>query len=248
MIILLVLLVLALSGVGWWNYAPTTKNVEPTGPATTRAIRRDFSSTVLATGAVKSQVGSEVKVGARISGKVIRLYANIGDFVKKDQVIAELEKEDLTARVERNKAELAVAEARIEDVQARLKLAEVQLQRHKELIVSRAVSQDALDIAAKELAVNEAGLRRVLGARCRDIRVQFLIESVLLAGTGGATGVLVGIGCAYGLSALGYWETLISWPSTAMAFGFSAILGVFFGMYPASRTAGLEPIEALRAE
>lgn len=94
----------------------------------------------------------------------------------------------------------------------------------------------------------EIGLRRALGARCRDIRVQFLIESVLLAGTGGATGVLVGIACAYALSALGYWETLISWPSTAMAFGFSAILGVFFGMYPASRAAGLEPIEALRAE
>ncbi len=94
----------------------------------------------------------------------------------------------------------------------------------------------------------EIGLRRALGARCRDIRVQFLIESVLLAGTGGATGVLVGIGCAYGLSTLGYWETLISWPSAGMAFGFSVILGVFFGMYPASRAAGLEPIEALRAE
>jgi putative ABC transport system permease protein len=94
----------------------------------------------------------------------------------------------------------------------------------------------------------EIGLRRALGARCRDIRLQFLIESVLLAGTGGATGLLVGIACAYGLSALGYWETLISWPSAAMAFGFSAILGVFFGMYPASRAAGLEPIEALRAE
>jgi putative ABC transport system permease protein len=94
----------------------------------------------------------------------------------------------------------------------------------------------------------EIGLRRALGARRRDIRMQFLIESVLLAGTGGATGVLVGTACAYGLSALGYWETLISWPSAAMAFGFSAILGVFFGMYPASRAAGLEPIEALHAE
>jgi RND family efflux transporter MFP subunit len=159
LIIPLVLLVLAASGVGWWKYASTTKNAEPTGPATAQVIRRDFSSTVLATGAVKSQVGSEVKVGARISGKVIRLYANIGDYVKKGQVIAELEKEDLTARVERNKAELAVAEARIEDVEARLKLAHVQLQRHKELIVSHAVSQDALDIAAKEFTVNQAGLR-----------------------------------------------------------------------------------------
>lgn len=94
----------------------------------------------------------------------------------------------------------------------------------------------------------EIGLRRALGARRRDIRVQFLIESVLLAGTGGATGVMAGIVCAYGLSALGYWETLISWSSIAIAFGFSAILGVFFGIYPASRAALLEPIESLRAE
>ncbi len=158
-IILLVLVVLTASGAGWWKYASTTKNAEPTGPATARVIRRDFSSTVLATGAVKSQVGSEVKVGARISGKVMQLYANIGDSVKKGQVIAELEKEDLTARVERNKAEVTVAEARIEDVQARLKLAEVQYRRYKQAVAIRAVSQDAFDTAAKELAVNQAGLR-----------------------------------------------------------------------------------------
>lgn len=94
----------------------------------------------------------------------------------------------------------------------------------------------------------EIGLRRALGARRPDIRMQFLIESILLAGTGGAIGVIIGVGCAYALSALGYWETLISWPATAAAFLFSAVLGIFFGIYPASRAAGLEPIEALRAE
>ena len=94
----------------------------------------------------------------------------------------------------------------------------------------------------------EIGLRRALGARRPDIRLQFLIESILLAGSGGALGVIIGVGCAYGLSALGYWETLISWPSTAVAFVFSAVLGFFFGIYPASRASGLEPIEALRAE
>jgi len=124
---------------------------------------------VLATGAVKSQVGSEVKVGARVSGKVVRLYANIGDFVKKGQVIAELEKEDLTAKVERNRADLAVTEARIADVQARLKLAETQYQRQKKLIADGFTSQEAVDTAAKELAVNQAALelarRQVESAR-----------------------------------------------------------------------------------
>lgn len=94
----------------------------------------------------------------------------------------------------------------------------------------------------------EIGLRRALGARRPDIRLQFLIESILLAGSGGTIGVIVGVGCAFGLSALGYWETRISWSSTAVALVFSAVLGVFFGIYPASRAASLEPIEALRAE
>jgi HlyD family secretion protein len=159
LIIFFVVVILAVAGAAWWTAVSTQKNIRPAGPATAHVIRRDFSSTVLATGAIKSRVGSEVKVGARISGKVIRLYANIGDFVKKGQVIAELEKEDLTARVERNKAELAVAEARIEDVQARLKLAEVQYQRHKKLMETNSTSQDALDTASRELTVNQAGLR-----------------------------------------------------------------------------------------
>jgi putative ABC transport system permease protein len=94
----------------------------------------------------------------------------------------------------------------------------------------------------------EIGLRRALGASCRDVRRQFLIESILLAGAGGGIGVILGVASAYGLAALDYWETLISWPSTAIAFSFSVVLGIFFGIYPASRAANLEPIEALRAE
>ncbi len=94
----------------------------------------------------------------------------------------------------------------------------------------------------------EIGLRRALGARRSDIRLQFLIESILLAGSGGAIGVIIGVCGAYGLSVLGYWNTLISWPSIFMALTFSAAIGVFFGIYPASRAASLEPIESLRAE
>jgi len=157
-ILLLILLLLGGVVAGWWQYSSGKKDTEESSPITVRVVRRDFSSTVLATGAIKSQVGSEVKVGARVSGKVMRLYANIGDAVKKGQIIAELEKDDLLAKVERNRAELAVTEARIAEVQARLKLADIQYQRQTKLIVDNFTSQDAVDSAEKELAVNQAGL------------------------------------------------------------------------------------------
>jgi len=95
---------------------------------------------------------------------------------------------------------------------------------------------------------SEIGLRRAVGALHRDIRNQFFIESALLAGTGGAIGVLLGIGSAFAVSALGYWQTIISWPAVGIAFAFSVVLGTVFGIYPAIRAASQEPIESLRAE
>jgi putative ABC transport system permease protein len=94
----------------------------------------------------------------------------------------------------------------------------------------------------------EIGLRRAVGALRRDIRNQFLFESGLLAGAGGVIGVLGGVGAALATSALGYSETVISWPAAAVAFSFSVAVGLFFGIYPAVRASKLEPIQALRAE
>jgi len=95
---------------------------------------------------------------------------------------------------------------------------------------------------------NEIGLRRAIGAQRRDIRNQFLIESALLAGAGGVIGIAVGIGSAFAVSSLGYWQTIISWPAAGAAFAFSVTVGIIFGIYPAMRAAQLEPIEALRSE
>ena len=94
----------------------------------------------------------------------------------------------------------------------------------------------------------EIGLRRAVGASRGDIRTQFLIESVILAFAGGLLGVIGGMATALVFSVLGYWETVISWPAAAVGFAFSVSVGIIFGIYPAARAAGLEPIDALRAE
>ncbi|MCP4709741.1 MAG: ABC transporter permease, partial [Planctomycetes bacterium] len=65
---------------------------------------------------------------------------------------------------------------------------------------------------------------------------------------GGVVGVAVGIGSAFAVSSLGYWQNIISWPAVGAAFTFSVAVGIIFGIYPAMRAAQLEPIEALRSE
>jgi len=94
----------------------------------------------------------------------------------------------------------------------------------------------------------EIGLRRAIGALRRDIRNQFLMEAAMLASGGGLLGVTLGAGIAWLVSWLGYWKTVLSWPSAAVALAFSITLGIIFGIYPAMRAARLEPIEALRTE
>jgi putative ABC transport system permease protein len=94
----------------------------------------------------------------------------------------------------------------------------------------------------------EIGLRRAVGARQKDIRCQFLIESTILALTGGVVGVFCGYGIAAILSLLGYWEPVISLPVTVLAVLSSSLLGTVFGLYPAIRAAQLEPIRALESE
>jgi putative ABC transport system permease protein len=94
----------------------------------------------------------------------------------------------------------------------------------------------------------EIGIRMAVGARGRDILLQFLIEAVALSSTGGLLGIGLGIGGARLLTIIKDWPTLISPDSIVIAFVFSAAVGVFFGFYPARKASQLDPIDALRYE
>jgi putative ABC transport system permease protein len=94
----------------------------------------------------------------------------------------------------------------------------------------------------------EIGVRKALGATRMNILLQFLIEALTLCLLGGVLGVLLGMGTAIVLSKVMQWNTLISPMSVAIAFAFSAAVGLFFGIWPARRASRLDPIVALRYE
>jgi len=171
-------LVLACSAVavGIWWWCLRDQKSSNTGMITGRVVRRDFTSTVLATGEIKPQVGAEVRVGSRISGKVERLYANIGDIVNEGQVVAELEKADLEAKVAQYHAELQMVQAKLSAVktlgpreiekaeadaakwQASVVLGRKELLRQDDLLKQDFTSQQARDRAQERLSVAEAEL------------------------------------------------------------------------------------------
>jgi putative ABC transport system permease protein len=94
----------------------------------------------------------------------------------------------------------------------------------------------------------EIGLRQALGARPRDVRLQFLLEAIVLSLVGGLVGILVGVGGSYLFDALGTMRTELVPVSIPLAFAAAAVVGIFFGYYPATKAAQLDPIEALRRE
>jgi len=94
----------------------------------------------------------------------------------------------------------------------------------------------------------EIGIRMAVGARQRDILMQFLVEAVALSCAGGIIGVVIGIGAALGTSAGAGWPIIIEPSSIVISFIFAALVGIAFGFYPAQRASQLNPIEALRHE
>ena len=94
----------------------------------------------------------------------------------------------------------------------------------------------------------EIGLRKAIGARKSDIMLQFLIESVGMTISGGFIGILAGIGISLILATFAGWAVKTSLSSVLLATTFSALIGIFFGLWPARKAASLKPVEALRFE
>src|SRR4051794_27278170 len=115
------------------------------------------------------------------------------------------------------------------------------------LVVGGIVIMNIMLMAVSE-RTREIGLRKALGARRSDIVAQMLTESVVLSVFGGVVGTLLGAAIALAISSLTPVPAAIEWWSVALGIGITALVGLFFGIYPAMRAARLDPIEALRKE
>ena len=166
---------------------------------TATVTRRDIRAQIQATGVVRAMIGAEVKVGSRVSGKVERLFANIGDQVKKGDPIAQLEDIDLGARVARAEAELAKAkaqlgllrrgarreeiaeaEASLRQADAEFSLATTEAGRETQLFSQKLVSQGELEKSESSLAVAQ-GKVEVAKSRVQLLKHRYLPEEVALA-------------------------------------------------------------------
>ena len=169
-------LIFLVSNLGILSIQSCSSEANKSGYKTIHVTKQSFSPTVTALGAVKPQVGAEVRLGARIPGKVEHLYANIGDFVRKGQVIAELEKDELKATVEKQQAELnsarinlgsrqelgpieiEKAEADLSRFRATYELKAIEHERQTTLFNEIHISRQVLDQAKEALLVAEADL------------------------------------------------------------------------------------------
>ena len=115
------------------------------------------------------------------------------------------------------------------------------------LVVGGIVIMNIMLVAVTE-RTREIGVRKALGARQRDILLQFLIESATMAIVGGAIGVLLGVGAAKVITLVVGFPTSVQLWSVLLGLFMAGAVGIFFGVYPASKAAKLDPVVALRAE
>jgi putative ABC transport system permease protein len=192
-------------------------------------------------------------LGTQILGTVDMIYAStpspedvltaqqqIRDLLRERHRIQPGRDEDFTVR---NLNEIAEASKMASEVMANLLLSVASIS----LLVGGIGIMNIMLVSVTE-RTREIGVRMAVGARTRHILVQFLVEAVVVSTIGGLIGVAVGLVGTHLVATLAAWPTLVSAPAIAVAFSFSAAVGIVFGFYPAKRAAGLDPIVALRAE
>ncbi|HUF28716.1 MAG TPA: efflux RND transporter periplasmic adaptor subunit [Gemmatimonadaceae bacterium] len=165
------------------------------GAESAAAERRVFATTVAAIGTIKPQIGAEVRVGSRISGRVRRLGANIGDVVRRGQVIAELETEELDAIVAERRAELAVWEAAVAAALSTTQLAAAELARHQQLEQQGVATRAEADVARERhgVAVAQQGSATAALARARAALDQATVQRSFATLRAPITGVVASV-------------------------------------------------------
>ena len=175
------------------------------------------------------------------SDKVVdQVVDQITSLLRQRHHITSMRDDDFTVRSQREIAEMATATSKI----LTMLLGSVAL---VSLIVGGIGIMNIMLVSVTE-RTREIGIRMAVGAHGRDILLQFLIEAITLSSVGGLIGIAVGIGTARLLANTQGWATEIPPAAIAASFAFSAVVGVFFGLYPARKAAALDPIDALRFE
>jgi len=181
-----------------------------------------------------------ISVSAVSEGQVTTAVEQITDLLRQRHRIRPGENDDFFIRTQLEAANTAESASRV----MTLLLASVAA---VSLLVGGIGIMNIMLVSVTE-RTREIGIRRALGARRRDILVQFLVESGFLSLAGGALGVMLGIVSASLISQLARWPTMIQPGAVLLAFGFASLVGLFFGFYPARRASTLDPIDALRYE
>ncbi len=166
--------------------------------------------------------------------------ADIRQTLRQRHRLAERESDDFTVRNLSSTAETAATTARVLAVMLGT-IASISL------VVGGIGIMNIMLVSVTE-RTREIGIRMAVGARRRDILLQFLLEAMLICTIGGVAGVLLGIGGAWLVSDLTGMTVVVSAAAILLAFAFSAATGIFFGWYPAHKAARLQPVEALRYE
>jgi len=168
------------------------------------------------------------------------VQAQIMDLLRQRHKIAPGRDDDFTVRNQQEIADMATAQSKT----MTLLLAAIAM---VSLIVGGIGIMNIMLVSVTE-RTREIGIRMAIGARGRDILLQFLIEAVTLSVIGGILGIAVGFGSSRLIAAQTSWPTLVPSEWVVYAFLFSAMVGIFFGFYPSLKASRLDPIEALRYE